>query len=167
MSGGSGQEREPVSSAFIIEAQTELREEAVLLEFERITERGGVLGAMETGYQRGRIQDESMHYEMLKHTGELPIIGVNTFRNPHGDAVMDKLELARSTDEEKQNQLKRLAEFHAKHAAESPAVLKRLQQAVIDNKNVFDVLMEAVRVCSLGQITNALFEVGGQYRRNM
>ena len=106
-------------------------------------------------------------YEMLKHTGELPIIGVNTFRNPHGDAVLDKLELARSTDDEKQSQLKRLADFHATHAAESPAALKRLQQAVIANKNVFEVLMDAVRVCSLGQITHALFEVGGQYRRNM
>ena len=123
--------------------------------------------AMETGYQRGKIQDESMTYEMIKHTGELPIIGVNTFRNPHGDPVNDKLELARSTDEEKQSQLKRLADFHATHAAESPAALKRLQQAVIDNKNVFEVLMDAVRVCSLGQITNSLFEVGGQYRRSM
>ena len=139
----------------------------MLLEFERIAERGGVLGAMETGYQRGRIQDESMHYEMLKHTGELPIIGVNTFRNPHGDAVLDKLELARSTDEEKQNQLKRLGEFHALHSAQAPQMLQKLQQTVIDNGNVFEVLMDAVRVCSLGQITNALFEVGGQYRRNM
>ncbi|MES2192058.1 MAG: methylmalonyl-CoA mutase family protein, partial [Pseudomonadota bacterium] len=104
---------------------------------------------------------------MLKHTGELPIIGVNTFRNPHGDAVQDKLELARSTEEEKQSQLKRLEAFHALHAKESPAMLKRLQQAVIENLNVFEVLMDAVRVCSLGQITNALFEVGGQYRRNM
>ena len=126
-----------------------------------------MLGAMETGYQRGRIQDESMHYEMLKHTGELPIIGVNTFRNPHGDAVHDKLELARSTDEEKQSQLNRLEEFHTRHANEAPTQLKRLQQAVIENQNVFDVLMDAVRVCSLGQITNALFEVGGQYRCNM
>ena len=108
-----------------------------------------------------------MHYEMLKHTGELPIIGVNTFRNPHGDPVNDKLELARSTEEEKQSQLKRLADFHTKHAAESPSMLKKLQQAVIDNQNVFEVLMQAVRCCSLGQITNALFEVGGQYRRNM
>ena len=137
------------------------------LEFERIAERGGVLGAMETGYQRGRIQDESMHYEMLKHTGELPIIGVNTFRNPHGEVVQDKLELARSTDEEKQSQLKRLEAFQQLHTSESPAMLKRLQQAVIENRNVFEVLMDAVRVCSLGQITNALFEVGGQYRRNM
>ena len=164
---GLAKNENPSQGAFIIEELTELLEEAVLLEFERIAERGGVLGAMETGYQRGKIQDESMHYEMLKHTGELPIIGVNTFRNPHGDAVHDTLELARSTDEEKQNQLKRLESFHALHANESPAMLKRLQQAVIENKNVFEVLMDAVRVCSLGQITNTLFEVGGQYRRNM
>jgi methylmalonyl-CoA mutase len=139
----------------------------VLAEFERIAERGGVLGAMETGYQRGRIQDESLHYEMLKHTGELPIVGVNTFRNPHGDAVHDKLELARSTEEEKQSQLKRLQDFQARNAKQAPAMLKRLQQAVIDNRNVFDVLMDAVRYGSLGQITKALFDVGGQYRRNM
>ena len=164
---GLAKNENPSQGAFIIEELTELLEEAVLLEFERIAERGGVLGAMETGYQRGKIQDESMHYEMLKHTGELPIIGVNTFRNPHGDAVLDKLELARSTDEEKQNQLKRLADFHALHASEAPAMLKRLQQTVIENGNVFEVLMGAVRVCSLGQITNALFEVGGQYRRSM
>ena len=164
---GLAKNENPSQGAFIIEELTELLEEAVLLEFERIAERGGVLGAMETGYQRGRIQDESMHYEMLKHTGELPIIGVNTFRNPHGDAVQDKLELARSTDDEKQSQLKRLADFHTRNAAASPAMLKKLQQAVIDNANVFEVLMDAVRVCSLGQITNALFEVGGQYRRNM
>jgi isobutyryl-CoA mutase len=164
---GLAKNENPSQGAFIIEELTELVEEAVLAEFERIAERGGVLGAMETGYQRGRIQDESMHYEMLKHTGELPIIGVNTFRNPHGDMIPEKLELARSTDEEKQSQLKRLEEFHARNAGESPAMLKRLQQAVIENKNVFEVLMDAVRVCSLGQITGALFEVGGQYRRNM
>jgi isobutyryl-CoA mutase len=164
---GLAKNENPSQGSFIIEELTELVEEAVLTEFERISERGGVLGAMETGYQRGRIQDESMHYEMLKHTGELPIIGVNTFRNPKGDVVQDKLELARSTEEEKQSQLKRLHDFHTLHAAESPAMLKRLQQAVIANANVFDVLMDAVRVCSLGQITNALFEVGGQYRRNM
>jgi len=126
-----------------------------------------VLGAMETGYQRGKIQEESMHYEMLKHTGEYPIVGVNTFRNPHGDPVVDTLELARSTDEEKQSQLKRLEAFHAKHAGESPAMLQRLKDAVIANANVFEVLIDAVRCCSLGQITNALFEVGGQYRRSM
>ncbi|WP_138512472.1 fused isobutyryl-CoA mutase/GTPase IcmF [Rhodoferax bucti] len=164
---GLAKNENPSQGAFIIEELTELVEEAVLAEFERIAERGGVLGAMETGYQRGKIQDESMHYEMLKHTGELPIIGVNTFRNPHGDQVLEKLELARSTDDEKQNQLKRLQDFHTRHAAEAPAMLKKLQQAVIDNQNVFNVLMDAVRVCSLGQITNALFEVGGQYRRNM
>jgi len=122
---------------------------------------------METGYQRGKIQEESMHYEMLKHTGEHPIIGVNTFRNPHTDAVPQHIELARSTEEEKQSQLQRLAAFHARHAAEAPAMLQRLQQAVIADQNVFEVLMDAVRVCSLGQITNALFEVGGQYRRSM
>jgi isobutyryl-CoA mutase len=164
---GLAKNENPSQGAFIIEELTELVEEAVLAEFERIAERGGVLGAMETGYQRGRIQDESMHYEMLKHTGELPIIGVNTFRNPHGDTTPEKLELARSTDEEKQSQLKRLEDFHARNAGESPAMLKRLQQAVIENRNVFEVLMDAVRVCSLGQITAALFEVGGQYRRNM
>jgi methylmalonyl-CoA mutase len=164
---GLAKNENPNQGAFIIDELTELVEEAVLAEFERIAERGGVLGAMETGYQRGRIQDESLHYEMLKHTGEYPIIGVNTFRNPHGDAVHDKLELARSTAEEKQSQLKRLQDFHARNAQEAPAMIKRLQQAVIENGNVFEVLMDAVRVCSLGQITNALFEVGGQYRRNM
>jgi len=164
---GLAKNENPNQGSFVIEELTELVEEAVLAEFERIAERGGVLGAMETGYQRGRIQDESLHYEMLKHTGELPIIGVNTFRNPHGDPIPEKLELARSTEEEKQSQLKRLQEFHARHAAEAPAMLRRLQEAVIENRNVFEVLMDAVRVCSLGQITSALFEVGGQYRRNM
>jgi isobutyryl-CoA mutase len=164
---GLAKNENPNQGSFIVEELTELVEEAVLAEFERIAERGGVLGAMETGYQRGRIQDESMHYEMLKHTGELPIIGVNTFRNPHGDAVHDTLELARSTEEEKQSQLKRLQDFHTRNAGQASAMLKGLQQAVIENRNVFEVLMDAVRVCSLGQITNALFEVGGQYRRNM
>jgi isobutyryl-CoA mutase len=164
---GLAKNENPNQGAFIIEELTELVEEAVLAEFEKIADRGGVLGAMETGYQRGKIQDESMHYEMLKHTGEYPIVGVNTFRNPHGDEVMETLELARSTDEEKQNQLKRLEAFHAAHASEAPAMLERLKLAVIHNDNVFEVLMDAVRVCSLGQITSALFEVGGQYRRNM
>jgi len=164
---GLAKNENPSQGSFIIEELTELVEEAVLAEFEKIAERGGVLGAMETGYQRGKIQDESMHYEMRKHTGELPIIGVNTFRNPHGDAVPQKLELARSTDEEKQSQLNRLHTFHAAHASQAPQMLERLQRAVIANDNVFAVLMDAVRVCSLGQITNALFEVGGQYRRSM
>jgi methylmalonyl-CoA mutase len=164
---GLAKNENPSQGSFIIEELTELVEEAVLAEFEKIAERGGVLGAMETGYQRGKIQDESMHYEMRKHTGELPIIGVNTFLNPHGDAVPQKLELARSTDEEKQSQLTRLHAFQATHATQAPQTLERLQQAVIANANVFAVLMDAVRVCSLGQITNALFEVGGQYRRSM
>ena len=164
---GLAKNENPNQGAFIIEELTELVEEAVLAEFEKIADRGGVLGAMETGYQRSKIQEESMHYEMLKHTGEYPIIGVNTFRNPHGDEVLESLELARSTEDEKRSQLKRLEEFHQRHAAESPKQLARLQQAVIDNQNVFAVLMDAVRVCSLGQITNALFEVGGQYRRSM
>jgi isobutyryl-CoA mutase len=164
---GLAKNENPSQGSFIIDELTELVEEMVLQEFEKIAERGGVLGAMETGYQRGKIQEESMHYEMLKHTGEYPIVGVNTFRNPHGDPVVDTLELARSTDDEKQSQLKRLADFHAKHAGESPAMLQRLKDAVIANANVFEVLMQAVRCCSLGQITNALFEVGGQYRRSM
>jgi isobutyryl-CoA mutase len=164
---GLAKNENPNQGSFIIDELTELVEEAVLTEFERIADRGGVLGAMETGYQRGKIQDESMHYEMLKHTGEYPIIGVNTFRNPKGDAVVQSLELARSTDEEKQNQLKRLADFQATHAQVSGAMLARLQSAVIANDNVFEVLMDAVRVCSLGQITHALFSVGGEYRRSM
>ncbi|RQP22982.1 fused isobutyryl-CoA mutase/GTPase IcmF [Piscinibacter terrae] len=164
---GLAKNENPNQGAFIIDELTELVEEAVLKEFEKIAERGGVLGAMETGYQRGQIQEESMHYEMLKHTGEYPIIGVNTFRNPHGDPVPEHIELARSTDDEKQSQLKRLADFQQRNAGQASAMLKKLQQAVIDNRNVFEVLVEAVRVCSLGQITSALFEVGGQYRRSM
>jgi methylmalonyl-CoA mutase len=164
---GLAKNENPNQGAFVIDELTELVEEAVLAEFEKIAERGGVLGAMETGYQRGKIQEESMHYEMLKHTGELPIIGVNTFRSPAGDAVPQQIELARSTEAEKQSQLQRLADFHQRHAAAAPAQLTRLQQAVIEDRNVFDVLMDAVRVCSLGQITSALFEVGGQYRRSM
>jgi methylmalonyl-CoA mutase len=164
---GLAKNENPNQGAFIIDELTELVEEAVLAEFEKIADRGGVLGAMETGYQRSKIQEESMHYEMQKHTGEYPIIGVNTFRSPHGDPVPESIELARSTDGEKQSQLARLADFHTRHATEAPAQLQRLQQAVIDNHNVFDILIDAVRVCSLGQITHALFEVGGQYRRSM
>jgi methylmalonyl-CoA mutase len=164
---GLAKNENPLQGSFVVEELTELVEEAVLAEFERIAERGGVLGAMETGYQRGKIQDESMHYEHLKHTGEYPVIGVNTFRNPHGDPIPEKLELARSTEEEKRSQLARLARFQQDHAAESGPMLARLRQAVIENRNVFEVLMDAVRCCSLGQITQALFEVGGQYRRSM
>ena len=153
--------------SFIIEELTDLVEEAVLQEFERIAERGGVLGAMETGYQRGKIQEESMLYEHKKHDGSLPIIGVNTFRNPKGDTVVQQLELARSTNDEKQSQLQRLADFHAAHSDAAKQSLAALQEAVIRDENVFAQLMAAVRVCSLGQITDALFEVGGQYRRSM
>jgi methylmalonyl-CoA mutase len=164
---GLARNENPNQGAFIIDELTELVEEAVLTEFERIAERGGVLGAMETGYQRGKIQEESMHYEMLKHTGELPIIGVNTFRNPQGDVVPESIELARSTEEEKRSQLSRLQGFHERHAEASGEMLRQLQAAVLENRNVFDLLMQAVRICSLGQITRALFEVGGQYRRSM
>jgi methylmalonyl-CoA mutase len=164
---GLAKNENPNQGSFIIEELTDLVEEAVLQEFERIAERGGVLGAMETGYQRGKIQEESMQYEHLKHDGTLPIIGVNTFRNPKGQPALQTLELARSTEEEKQSQLKRLAGFHARNADEAPAMLAALQQAVINDENVFAKLMDAVRDCSLGQITEALFEVGGQYRRNM
>jgi isobutyryl-CoA mutase len=164
---GLAKNENPSQGAFIIDELTDLVEEAVLREFEAIGERGGVLGAMELGYQRGKIQEESLHYEHLKHTGEYPIIGVNTFRNPHGDPVADTIELARSTDEEKQNQLARLRDFKARHAAEAPAAIDRLKRAAIENRNVFETLVEAVRCCSLGQITDALFEVGGQYRRSM
>ena len=164
---GLARNENPNQGAFIIDELTELVEEAVLSEFERIAERGGVLGAMETGYQRGKIQEESMHYEMLKHTGELPIIGVNTFRNPQGDPVPESIELARSTADEKQSQLTRLRAFHTAHADRSSELLQQLKLAVLENRNVFEVLMQAVRVCSLGQITSTLFEVGGQYRRSM
>jgi methylmalonyl-CoA mutase len=164
---GLAKNENPNQGSFAIEALTDLVEEAVLKEFEAISSRGGVLGAMETGYQRGKIQEESLHYEHQKHDGSYPIVGVNTFRNPHGDSMPQKLELIRSTEEEKQGQLKRLREFHKRHAKHAPAMLERLRQAVVKNENVFAVLMDAVRVCSLGQITHALFEVGGQYRRSM
>jgi len=155
--------------SFIFEQLTELVEEAVLMEFDRLTERGGVLGAMETGYQRSKIQEESMYYEMLKHTGRLPIIGVNTFRDPDagGELLNDSIELARATEEEKQSQLKRLAEFKKRHAHEAPAALQRLQNVALSGDNIFAELMNTVRVCSLGQITQALYDVGGKYRRNM
>ena len=158
----------PNQGSFVIEELTDLVEEAVLAEFDRIGERGGVLGAMELGYQRGLIQEESLHYETLKHDGTLPIVGVNTFRNPGAEAWQETtLELMRGTEEEKQGALDALARFHAAHEDEAPAMLERLREAVRRDDNVFAVLMDAVRVCSLGQITQALFEVGGKYRRNM
>ena len=164
---GLGKNENPNQGSFIIEELTVLLEEAVLKEFEAISSRGGVLGAMETGYQRGKIQEESLYYEHKKHDGSYPLAGVNFFRNPHDSGVPQKIELIRSTDAEKQSQLKRLRDFQKRHAKESAAMLERLRNAVIANENVFAVLVDAVRCCSLGQITHALFEVGGQYRRNM
>ena len=164
---GLAKNENPNQGSFIIEELTDLVEEAVLKEFEAISSRGGVLGAMETGYQRSKIQEESLYYEHKKHDGSYPIIGVNTFRNPRGDPVPQKLELIRSSEQEKQSQLKRLREFQQRNVQEAPAMLERLRFAVVRNENVFAVLMDAVRCCSLGQITHALFEVGGEYRRGM
>jgi methylmalonyl-CoA mutase len=157
----------PLQGSFIVEELTALVEQAVLDELERISERGGVLGAMETGYQRGRIQDESMLYEQRKHDGTLPIIGVNTFIDPKGGDTPHDIELRRSDDAEKQEQLERLRDFQARHAAERPAVLARLRDAALAGDNLFDVLMDAVQCCSLGEISSALFEVGGRFRRNV
>jgi methylmalonyl-CoA mutase len=156
--------------SFIVDELTDLVEEAVLTEFDRISERGGVLGAMETGYQRSKIQEESMHYEMLKHTGDLPIIGVNTFRDPDADKSHEGfagIPLARATKEEIESQLRRLEEVHKRNAKAAPAALERLQKVALSGENIFAELMDTVRTCSLGQITQALYEVGGQYRRNM
>jgi methylmalonyl-CoA mutase len=164
---GLSKNENPNQGSFIMDELTDLVEEAVLKEFEAIASRGGVLGAMETGYQRGKIQEESLYYEHKKHDGSLPLIGVNTFRNPHGDAALETIELARSTEDEKQSQLRRLEDFHGRNSQGTAAMQQRLRQAAIDNVNLFEVLMDAVRVCSLGQITQTLFEVGGRYRRNM
>ena len=164
---GLAKNENPNQGSFIIEELTDLVEEAVLKEFDAISERGGVLGAMETGYQRGKIQEESLFYERQKHDGSYPIIGVNTFRAPHSEAAPAAIELARSTDAEKQSQLKRLKDFQERNAAEGEQVLERLRRTVIDNGNTFEVLMDAVRHCSLGQITHTLYDVGGRYRRNM
>jgi methylmalonyl-CoA mutase len=165
---GLGKNENPNQGSFIIEELTDLVEEAVLKEFEAISERGGVLGAMETGYQRGKIQEESMYYEHQKHDGTYPIVGVNTFRNPHADtAPPQKIELQRSSEEEKESQLKRLGDFQARNAKAAPKALERLKRTVIEDENVFAELVNTVRVCSLGQITKALFDVGGEYRRSM
>jgi methylmalonyl-CoA mutase len=146
---------------------TDLIEEAVYVEFDRITERGGVLGAMETMYQRGKIQEESLHYEMLKHTGEYPIIGVNTFLSSDGSPTVTPGEVIRATQIEKEAQITTLKNLHASNPARVSDHLQRLKSAAIKNENVFSELMEAAKYCSLGQITNALYKVGGQYRRNM
>ena len=157
----------PLQGSFVVEELTELVEEATLAELERISERGGVLGAMETGYQRGKIQDDSMLYETRKHDGSLPLVGVNTFVHPGGSEPPAHLELARATEDEKEGQLRRLRDFHARHAADRPGALSRLQETALSGGNVFEELMQTVRHASLGEITSALFEVGGTYRRNM
>ena len=166
---GLADNENPLQGSYVIDELTDLVEEAVLTEFDRIAARGGVLGAMETGYQRGRIQDESMLYEHRKHDGSLPIVGVNTFLAPESEPDPDAkaIPLARATETEKQSQLDRLRDFHDAHRDESPAALRALQQAAVGGGNVFAALMDAVRTCSLGQITDAFFEVGGQYRRNV
>ena len=159
----------PLQGSFIVDELTDLVEEAVLIEFERITERGGVLGAMETGYQRGKIQEESMYYEHLKHSGKYPLIGVNTFQDPDADYadMANHLELARATDDQKDAQLERLNSFKERHQDKSEAALEKLKQTALSGGNMFERLMETVKVCSLGTITQALYEVGGKYRRNM
>src|SRR5271170_1424540 len=164
---GLAKNENPNQGSFIIDELTDLVEEAVLKEFDAIADRGGVLGAMETGYQRGKIQEESLFYERQKHDGSYPIIGVNTFRGPNSGAVPEKIELARSTDAEKKSQLERLKSFQNRHAEQAAQLLERLRRTVIDNGNTFEVLMEAVRGCSLGEITHTLYDVGGRYRRNM
>jgi methylmalonyl-CoA mutase len=164
---GTAKNENPNQGSFLIEELTDLVEDAVMAEFNRISERGGVLGAMERMYQRNKIQEESLYYETLKHTGEFPIVGVNTFLNKAGSPTILPAEVIRSTNEEKDLQIKNLKSFHERHKNESDNMLKKLQQVAINNGNLFEELMETVKYCSLGQITHALYEVGGQYRRNM
>jgi methylmalonyl-CoA mutase len=164
---GLAKNENPIQGSFIIEELTDLVEEAVLAEFKRISDRGGVLGAMETMYQRGKIQEESLYYETLKHNGDFPIIGVNTFLNKKGSPTIVPSEVIRATEEEKQYQIKALKEFQERNADKSAAVLSELKKAAVENKNIFEQLMEVTKICSLGQISNALYQVGGQYRRNM
>ncbi len=164
---GLAKNQNPNQGSFIIEELTDLVEEAILSEFDRISERGGVLGAMETAYQRSKIQEESLYYETLKHTGALPIMGVNTFLSSEGSPTLVPGEVIRSTEEEKEYQVNMLAELHKGHQNDIPEVLARLKSAAVKNENVFEVIMDISKYCSIGQITHALFEVGGQYRRNM
>jgi methylmalonyl-CoA mutase len=164
---GLARNENPIQGSFIIEELTDLVEEAVLAEFDRITERGGVLGAMETMYQRNKIQEESLYYEHQKHTGEFPIIGVNTFLNKKGSPTIIPQEVIRATEKEKKYQIIMLKELHKGNEGKSEEVLRKVQESAIQNQNIFDLLMDAAKTCSLGEITNALFEVGGQYRRNM
>jgi isobutyryl-CoA mutase len=165
---GLAMNENPLQGSFIVESLTDLVEEAVLAELEQISQRGGVLGAMETGYQRGKIQDESMLYEERKHDGSLPLIGVNTFRSPHPEsAAVATVPLARATEEEKKSQLERVRGFQERHASEAHGALAALKETARAGGNLFAALMDAARVCSLQQITEAFFEVGGQYRRNV
>jgi methylmalonyl-CoA mutase len=164
---GLAKNENPIQGAFIIEELTDLVEEAVLTEFDRLTERGGVLGAMETMYQRSKIQEESLYYETLKHTGEFPIIGVNTFLSSQGSPTILPKEVIRSTSEEKEYQIEMLGNLHKGKEELASEALARLQKTAVQNENMFEEMMEAAKHCSLGQISNALFEVGGQYRRNM
>ena len=164
---GLAKNQNPNQGAFIIEELTDLVEQAVMAEFDRITERGGVLGAMETMYQRGKIQEESLHYETLKHTGEYRIIGVNTFLSSQGSPTVIPGEVIRATADEKEYQISMLKELHRFRAEECSTRISELRHAAAHGENLFDRLMEATKTCSLGQITHALFEVGGQYRRNM
>ncbi|MCX2429098.1 methylmalonyl-CoA mutase family protein [Pedobacter sp. GR22-10] len=164
---GLAKNENPLQGAFIIEELTDLVEDAVLQEFKRINDRGGVLGAMETMYQRGKIQEESLYYETLKHNGDYPIVGVNTFLNKNGSPTIVPGEVIRATEEEKQYQINALQNFQQRNAAQSDHLLKKLQKSAIDGENIFEQLMEVCKVCSLGQISHALYQVGGQYRRNM
>lgn len=169
---GLAKSENPSQGSFVVEELTDLVEEAVLMEYDKITERGGVLGAMETGYQRSKIQEESIHYEILKHDGRYPIVGVNTFRDPHADdddllEGAQCIDLARATTQEKESQLSRLADFKKRHQDRAPEALEKLQKVALSGENIFAELMNTVRYCSLGQITEALYNVGGQYRRNM
>ena len=164
---GLAKNENPLQGAFIIDDLTDLVEEAVLSEFDRITERGGVLGAMETMYQRSKIQEESLHYETLKHSGELPIMGVNTFLSKEGSPTVIPGEVIRATNDEKEDQIKTLQNLHQANTDNLSDRLQMLQHAAVSNQNIFKQLMETVKYCSLGQVTHALYEVGGQYRRNM
>jgi len=164
---GLAKNQNPNQGSFIIEELTELVEEAVMAEFDRLNERGGVLGAMETCYQRSKIQEESLYYETLKHTGELPIMGVNTFLSSQGSPTIIPGEVIRATEDEKRYQIEMLDQLHRTYADKAPALLVNLQHAAVKNMNMFNELMEITKYCSIGQITDALYNVGGQYRRNM
>jgi len=164
---GSAKTENFTQGSFAVEELTDLVEEAVMIEFDRLTERGGVLGAMERMYQRNKIQEESLYYEHLKHTGELPLIGVNTFLNKKGSPTIIPNEIIRSHKEEKEQQIANLHAFWKRNESKQEEALKRLREIAVNNENIFTELMETVKYCSLGQITHALYEVGGQYRRNM